>query len=108
MKNNEWKLWLDDMRNPIDYALKYKTDQYIWAVNTDQAEYYVEMWGPPVHMALDHDLGLRSGGDVPVFLKWLQRKHPDFVPTYLFITANPVGEQNMRSFLESWKKSLTT
>jgi len=104
-----WKLWLDDVRNPkiharLEYYQEWEEEKYIWALNTVQAVYYVLMWGPPEFMALDHDLG---GSETTIdFLKWLQEKYPDCPPGYACHTANPVGRENMISFMESWKKSL--
>lgn len=111
-----WKLWLDDVRHPkvfakATYGQDWLKEKYVWAMSVDQAIYYVKLYGPPCFMALDHDLGYDpvtlSKRTVMEFLEWLQTNHPDTPPEYRCHTSNPVGEQNMVAFMESWKKSLT-
>ncbi len=108
----KWKLWLDDLRNPSVECPEI-TD-FIWCRDCDQAMYYVKMWGPPFFMALDHDLGvpvpryaISGPGAAPEtvmkFLRWLERNYPDSCPDYRIHSANPVGQENIQSFMESWK-----
>mgnify|MGYP000616215430 CR=1 FL=1 len=106
-----WRLWIDDTRNPKNevrysgYGEDFKEEDFVWAQTREQAEYYVEMWGLPSFMALDHDLGY--DGTTMEFLHWLQQRFPNTAPPpYRCHTANPLGKQNMISFLESWKKSV--
>lgn len=107
-----WKLWLDDLRNPSTEAPE--ESDFIWCRDVDQAKYYTRMWGPPTFMALDHDLGLsipqiHLGGtrldDVLMYLRWLERSYPDAKPEFRVHSANPVGQANIISFMESWRKS---
>jgi len=109
-----WKLWLDDLRDPSVECPEEK--DFIWCRDAFQAMYYTRMWGPPSFMALDHDLGVpvpvyAIGGtrieDVMKYLRWLERQHPQSCPEYRVHSANPNGQQNIVSFMESWKKALT-
>jgi hypothetical protein len=56
-------------------------------------------------MSLDHDLG----GDETVMqiLHWMSENFYELgPPAWTIHSANPVGRQNMESFLKSWVKSL--
>jgi hypothetical protein len=111
----KWKLWLDDLRDPLIESPNERN--FIWCRDCAQAMYYVRMWGPPEFMALDHDLGVPvpryaiSGAnaqseDSMKFLRWLERMHPESCPEYRVHSMNPVGQKNIESFMESWKQSL--
>jgi hypothetical protein len=98
-----YKLFLDDIRDPPH------TD---WVVvrSSANALYIVRESGElPVAVSLDHDLG--GEDNAMVFLKGLydiwesvNGKWID-IPGYIVHSANPVGSQNIVSFMESWKKS---
>lgn len=71
-------------------------------------------------LSLDHDLGLAGklidkeddteyqiDHSVMNFLKWLATTYWDGVapvPDYAIHSANPVGRENIRSYMESWKR----
>lgn len=108
-----WHLFLDDTRDPRVFptyspALPRRPKDHqplvLWAVNNDQAIAYLDAYGPPKVMYLDHDLGpVETAMD---FLKYAQEKYPNNPPeTVHYLTANPVGEQNMFSFIASWRKT---
>ena len=108
----DWKLWLDDVRDPLTEAPDDR--DFVWCRDCHQAMYYTRMWGPPSFMALDHDLGITIdqhviGGtrteDVLRYLRWLEGRHPESCPEYRIHSANPEGQKNIISFMESWKKS---
>lgn len=110
----EWKLWLDDERNPEYWAAHigedWTAELYLWATTVESAKYFVNRFGPPSFMVLDHDLGLNKEGapeTVRSFLNWLAMDNYDSCPGYFPITDNPVGKQWIVSFMESWRKSLT-
>lgn len=91
-------LYIDDERTP--------PDDMVLARTLLEAKEIVTKEGLPSLMSLDHDLG----GDETVmqFLHWLSENYyEEGPPPYLIHSANPVGRQNMDSFLKSWKKSLT-
>lgn len=97
-----YKLFIDDVRDPPS------TD---WVVvrSTNEALNYVQDHGWPDFISFDHDLG---GEDTTmVFLKYLVYEHWDGIttpPDYKVHSANPVGAENIKSFMESWKRSIDT
>lgn len=94
-----WKLYLDDVRTPV-------CPLYKVARSSSEALALCKEYGMPHYMSLDHDLG---GEDTTmVFLKGLYAMFPTGpIPDYWVHSANPVGKENIISYLESWKKSLT-
>ena len=103
-----WNLFLDDLRSPL------YVDQdgvRVWVVARDlrEAKRLCERQGMPSFISFDHDLG--PDEDSMMFLKWLAYEFFDEarhrVPGYQVHSANPVGSENIVSFMESWKRSLT-
>lgn len=92
-------LYIDDERTPPESAM-------VLARTLLEAKEIVKKLGLPSLMSLDHDLG---GDDTVMhFLHWLaENYYEEGPPEYSIHSANPVGRQNMDSFLKSWKKSLT-
>jgi hypothetical protein len=92
-----YKLYIDDVR-PCP-------DGFILAKSSREAITIVELRGLPEYISFDHDLG--EDDSSMVFLKWLSNyiDNPSF--NYTVHSANPVGRDNIISFIESWKKSLT-
>ncbi len=102
-----WNLWLDDVRSPVDFDPYWERKEYVWATTPQQAKYYVQLWGSPSLMALDHDLGVSVSGETLTtmeFLRWLSEQ-TDIVPSYTIHTSNPVGREQISSFLKSWEKT---
>jgi hypothetical protein len=58
-----YKLFLDDVRSPPDHT-------WVLARTVRAAIEYVETYGVPCEMSLDHDLG-EGEPDAPVFMQWL-------------------------------------
>lgn len=93
------RLFLDDLRDPQDgnFTIARSTEEALTLAK--------ESW--PTFMSLDHDLG---GEDTTmVFLRRLVNEVWDGlkqVPEYRVHSANPVGKENIISFMESWKRSL--
>lgn len=93
------KLFIDDLRESPDVT-------FFVARSTNQAIKIINEFGWPEFMSLDHDLG---GEDTTmVFLKRLVNEiwTDQPIPEYLIHSANPVGSDNIRSFMQSWKKSV--
>lgn len=101
------KLYLDDLR-PLP------NDSYILVKSYAEAINYVKQNGIPNFISFDHDLGvddknnlLPSGYD---FTKWLVEMDinniytfpSDF--TFYVHSANPVGKQNIESYLNNYLK----
>ncbi len=111
MEHDSWKLWLDDQccdpetpnrAPPVDGGFTH-------ASTSGEAIAFTEVLAqrPPDFMDLDHDLG---GDDTAmVYLKWLEEwtsiNFPTYIPEYNVHSANPVGRDNIISYLESWRKS---
>lgn len=99
-----WKLYLDDVRDPKDPENWVVIRSSIMAVIacTERKEL-------PEFMSLDHDLG--DDDNTMRFLKELyyiwesQGADPEKIPKYIVHSANPIGTENIISFMESWKKS---
>lgn len=94
-----WKLFLDDLRSPPDGT-------WVVARSVQAAKLYIETYGLPLHMSLDHDLG---GDDTPVLLHWLIEGHLDrkWNAQRISVTvhsANIVGSENIDSLWRSFKE----
>jgi hypothetical protein len=87
-----WKLFLDDVRAPPDGS---------WTVarSVAAAQYHIEVYGLPLVMSLDHDLG--DGRDAPVLLHLLINRYLDGHMDKLkdvqvtVHSANPQGRENL-------------
>jgi hypothetical protein len=94
-----WKLWLDDEPH---LKLRSIPRSFVGAVSSTEAIELVKKYGPPTFMDLDHDLG---GDDTAMkFLYWLRETHPDNIPSWSIHSMNPVGRNNINSFMENWEK----
>lgn len=118
---NTWYLWLDDERNPKivlaedngaealgERYAQYQRDEltmvpWRWARSVEQAIWLVEKFGCPRVMSLDHDLG----GDATSmqFVRWLADEGHHIPKTYVH-SANPVGRENILSFLRSYMRAV--
>lgn len=113
----KWILFLDDIRFPVDAKLAFPTDELvIIARSFDDAVWYVKRYGVPSQIHFDHDLaddhyiigdGEKTGF---TFAKWFC----DFVLdnniilpqefTYRVHSMNPVGTENIRSYMNNFLK----
>ncbi len=91
-----WKLYLDDERNPST------EDEWYVARNTKEAINLYLQLGPADFISFDHDLG--GDDNAMVFLKWLTANSYGPPKDYQVHSANPIGRDNIISFIESWKK----
>ena len=95
-----YKLFIDDVRDAPDN---------LWTVcrSSHQAIEHIKVYGMPAFISFDHDLG---GEDTTMlFLRRLVNELWDgkeTQPEYRIHSANPVGSENIKSFMESWKKSI--
>lgn len=100
---NTWRLFLDDERYPPDTAFNWKI-----ARNVDDAVYYVNTYGLPTFMSLDHDMGYMklSGKD---FANWIVNyclDNQSLLPNFYVHSQNPVGAENINCYLEKALKAL--
>ena len=96
-----WNLYIDDIRNPPA-----DRDWLVCRSSQEALDRIVDL-GMPHFISFDHDLG--EDDTTMVFLRRFVNEVWDGVtspPDYIIHSANPVGVQNIRSFMDSWKRSL--
>lgn len=103
-----WNLFLDDERFPFwVYDRPSEIGGFHILRSTEAAKGAVQAMGMPHLISFDHDLG---GDDKAMhFLNWLANEYWDGkspIPDYRIHSANPIGQKNIESFMESWRKSL--
>lgn len=97
-----WNLYIDDIRFPPP-----DRDWLICRTSQEALDRIKEI-GLPQFISFDHDLG--EADTTMIFLRRLVNEVWDGksdIPEYQIHSANPVGAQNIRSFMESWKRSLS-
>jgi len=124
--HNKYYLFLDDVRHPDDVTwVTIPPHNWIIVRNYNEFVNFISKNGVPAYVCYDHDLsdihyghGLQ-GDSIPYdkydektgyhCAKWLVDycmkkgvKHPD----YVVHSMNPVGSQNIISYVESYNKSL--
>lgn len=102
------KLWIDDQCFDADLQERHAPPGYVALDSVRSAQDWVLQNGMPSHLDLDHDLGEVDGSSSTVmdFLKWLFEQFPDEAPpTFEIHSKNPIGRQNIVSFLNSWRKA---
>ena len=99
--SNGINLWLDDKRNPKDFAPHI---DWLWVMTAPAAITALET-GTVKHISLDHDLGLLPeegcGYDVAVWLE--EAAYLNKIPrlTWAIHSANPVGKKRMEAALNN-------
>lgn len=96
-----YNLYLDDLRNPPA-----DRDWLVCRSSQEALDRIVDI-GMPSFISFDHDLG--EDDTTMIFLRRLVNEVWDgqtVIPDYQIHSANPVGVENVRSFMESWKRSL--
>ena len=115
--DTSFNLFIDDLRLPTDrevlesglnkdltWTCVRNVQGAIWAIT--------ERGRMPDRIALDHDLGEEPFTKEPItimeFLKYIAYEYWDgkaeSIPEYTIHSANPVGRENIKAFMESWKK----
>lgn len=133
VNNKSVLIWLDDMRNPFqdnwikDYAPDFINETIVWVKNYTEFTTWIEKNGLPDMIAFDHDLGedesrsrvesgmskrksrsikreTKSGMECTKFLVeyCMDRNLP--APNFVVQSANPVGKQNITSYIENYNK----
>lgn len=99
---HEWSLFLDDLR---DQSYVPHRSNFVTARSTNEAVSLLVKYRMPEFISFDHDLG--PGDRAMDFLKRMYELFPDGpVPEYQVHSSNPVGRENIISFMDSWKRSL--
>lgn len=102
----ELVLWLDDIRNPIQFG-GWDEDIYnvIWVKTYEEFCDYIDKNGLPDRICFDHDLGTeKSGYDAAKYLVDYCQKHNCDVPLVSSQSANPVGRDNILSLVDNWHR----
>ena len=109
MKFPVWRLYLDDIRNPPD-------ESYVLARSVEEAKVLITAYGVPLFISFDHDLGADENGNLlPTgydLAKWIVEHDMDkksnihifSVFDFEVHSMNPVGAENIKSFLQSYLK----
>ena len=105
---SNWKLFLDDLRGPLDIGLSvHEMRMLSIARNSEEAKSMVVSQGCPSHIYFDHDLG---GDDTSMrFIDWLidyDMQHDVITPVFSYTvhSANPVGRDNIIGKLDHYLK----
>ncbi|NDB36219.1 MAG: hypothetical protein EB023_12990 [Flavobacteriia bacterium] len=97
-----WNLYIDDIRFPP------RDRDWLVCRSSQEALDRVTAMGMPQFISFDHDLG--EDDTTMVFLRRLVNEVWDGVslpPDYQIHSANPVGAENIRSFMDSWRRSMS-
>lgn len=104
-------LWLDDVRNPVErdwlvFSPIGRDVDVVWVKSYFEFTTWIKKNGLPDAICFDHDLGTHNG-DGYECAKWLCKYcdvHNEKLPAYAVQSANPVGKENIISYLENYKK----
>ena len=113
-------LWLDDVRDPfvmsqwlLEWAPEYYyemdegTHEVIWVKHYDGFVDWIQENGLPTEIGFDHDLGRTlSGMDCAKWLVDYCIHYNKEIPQFFVQSANPVGKQNIITFLNNAKKHI--
>ncbi len=104
MKYSNYKLYLDDERNPSTPGPWVVVRSYENFIAT------IEKLGVPNEMSLDHDLGAGEGKDGIDCVKWMiHEKELDLRPVKINVhSANTVGKENIEGLINSWNNHNNT
>lgn len=103
-------LWLDDSRNPFvnDWTVFspiHRPFETIWVRNYLEFITWIMENGLPDGICFDHDLGTEmTGYDIAQKLCEYCNLMDLPVPPYAVQSANPVGKENIISYIENYKK----
>jgi hypothetical protein len=104
-------LWLDDIRDPEIFSIKYgiESDEVIWVKNYYEFIDWINTNGLPSIIAFDHDLGDISANEKTGFsaAKWIVEYCLDSkkdLPDWIILSANTVGAENINCLLKNFKK----
>lgn len=101
-------IWLDDIRDPVDY-LKNNISNYkiYWVKNYEEFIdiYNLLKYSTNIELSLDHDLGEDlTGYDCVKYIVNDCMKRNTNLPFINIHSANPVGKNNMISYINNYKK----
>lgn len=102
-------IWLDDLRNPLDFVNSsiYDMCDVVWVKNYNEFVLTYDKYKNEynIYMSLDHDLGEEKDGyDCLKYVgedcmnEWKELPHIEIH------SSNPVGRNNMESYIKSYNK----
>ena len=118
-------LWLDDYRSPfkddwLNFSPIGKDCDVVWVTSYEGFRHWIMVNGLPDAICFDHDLGFTNeyylendidspdpemtGYDCAKFLVKYCLLHKKPLPLYSVQSANPVGKENIITYLENFKK----
>lgn len=104
-------IFIDDLRNPKYYFDNIENVFSATSYNKFVAllNYLYMKYGHIDEIWFDHDLGdeSKSGYDCAKYLIDFCDKYNLTIPQYHIHSANPIGRQNIESYIKSYQKSLT-
>ncbi len=122
----DWKmktpkfLFLDDIRNPLEFKIYQLTRNYIeaqyedWQIVRNYSDFvnWIEAHGLPEFISFDHDLGLPQDPEIEeengmTCARWLVNyciDHNLKLPDFMVHSFNPVGKRNIEGFLKGYQK----
>lgn len=109
MEKNIIMIWLDDLRDPLDFVNPsiYMSCEVIWVKTYNEFinvynEYKNEYI---ISMSLDHDLGEEKNGyDCLKYVGEDCMNNGRKLPYIEVHSANPAGRENMESYINNFKK----
>jgi hypothetical protein len=108
-----YRLWIDDdvyTDGIDDFRRPPIGEQWEIASSSAEAIKTIEDYGcAPAYISFDHDLGLKEDGTADTakeVCKYLFEHYPDADIEYDVHSKNPEGAAWIKSFMDSWKKSL--
>lgn len=122
-ENRKLVIWIDDMRYPLEkqwWDIIMTSKKYVgkepivaWVKTYDE---FVNWLNTSIHdkevlfptlVCFDHDLGEeKTGFDCAKYLVNFCMEHNIELPRCTCHSSNPVGKENILSYIESYKKSL--
>jgi hypothetical protein len=104
-KEQKFNLFLDDERYPPD-----NSGGWLIFRNSDEALAYIQKYGLPNFMSLDHDLGenQKTGYDfIKELINYCIENNLFFDCGYYVHSQNPVGKVNIEKYIENYLKIFT-
>lgn len=108
-------LFLDDYRDPFDKKMDWlrfspigRNVDVVWVRSFQEFTDHIMINGLPDGICFDHDLGLHNGDGyqcAKYICEYCMNNNLEF-PPYNVQSANPVGKENIISYIENFKKFL--
>lgn len=114
-----YKLFLDDIRNPVDFAKVYPLPLGPWTVVKNYQEFCqtIQSRGLPMHVSFDHDLAAehyanpmahsleKTGYDCALWLCDYCSDTKQPLPEYDVHSMNPIGKRRIEALLQSFTQN---